>query len=92
MAGRLVAASAADLEPFRAYLARRRVALRGILVRALRGARLRRLLDHWAGELSAPARLGVFPGRRHLVGRSPWRTTSPATTPEPNPSADGLPP
>jgi hypothetical protein len=43
----------ADLELFRAYLARRRVAERRILLRALRGARLRRLLDDWAGELSA---------------------------------------
>jgi CHAD domain-containing protein len=49
----LVAASAADLEPFAAYLARRRAAARRILLRALRGARLRRLLEDWAGELSA---------------------------------------
>ena len=79
MAGWLVAASAADLEPFRAYLARRRVAHRGTLVQALRGARLRRLREHWAGELSAPARLDVSrttpPGRQ-----APWHTTSPATT------------
>ena len=55
MAGWLVAASAADLEPFQAYLARRRAADRRTLLRALRGARLRRLLDDWAGELSALA-------------------------------------
>jgi CHAD domain-containing protein len=55
MAGWLVAASAADLEPFQAYLARRRAAEHRILLRALRGARLRRLLDDWAGELSALA-------------------------------------
>ena len=55
MANWLVAASAADLEPFQAYLARRRAANRRTLVRALRGVRLRRLLDGWAGELSAMA-------------------------------------
>ena len=55
MAGWLVAASAADLEPFQAYLAGRRAADRRTLLRALRGARLRRLLDDWAGELSALA-------------------------------------
>ena len=57
MAGWLVAASAADLEPFQVYLAGRRAAERRVLVRALRGARLRRLLDGWAGELSALADL-----------------------------------
>jgi CHAD domain-containing protein len=55
MAGWLVAASAADLEPFQAHLAHQRAADRRILVRALRGARLRRLLEDWAGELSALA-------------------------------------
>ena len=55
MAGWLVAASAADLEPFKAHLARRRAGDRRTLLRALRGTRLRRLLDDWAGELSALA-------------------------------------
>src|SRR4051794_33802358 len=55
MAGWLVAAPAADLEPFQAHLARRRAADRRTLLRALRGARLRRLLDDWAQELSALA-------------------------------------
>ena len=55
MAGWLVAASAADLEPFRAHLARRRAADRRALLRALRGTRLRRLLDDWARELSVLA-------------------------------------
>jgi len=55
MAGWLMAASAPDLEPFHAYLAHRRAAEHRILVRALRSARLRRLLDDWAGELSALA-------------------------------------
>jgi CHAD domain-containing protein len=52
MARWLVAASPADLEPFEAHLARRRAAERRILVRRLRGVRLRRLLDDWAGALS----------------------------------------
>ena len=55
MAGWLGAASAADLEPFRAHLARRRAADRRTLLRALRGARLRRLLDDWERELCALA-------------------------------------
>src|SRR4051794_25295201 len=52
MASWLVAAAAADLKPFEAHLARRRAAERRALLRALRGARLRRLLDDWAGELA----------------------------------------
>jgi CHAD domain-containing protein len=52
MAGWLVAAAAADLKPFEAHLARRRAAERRTLLRALRGTRLRRLLDDWAGELA----------------------------------------
>ena len=55
MTGWLLAASAADLEPFRAYLAQRRAVERRTLLRALRGARLRRLLDDWSIELSALA-------------------------------------
>jgi CHAD domain-containing protein len=55
VAGWLEAASAADLEPFQAHLARQRAADRRILLRALRGARLRRLLDDWAGEMSTLA-------------------------------------
>jgi CHAD domain-containing protein len=52
MAGWLVAAGAADLKPFEAHLARRRTAERRTLQRSLRSARLRRLLDDWAGELA----------------------------------------
>ena len=55
MTGWLLAASAADLEPFQAYLAGRRAVERRTLLRALRGARLRRLLDDWPIELSALA-------------------------------------
>ncbi|NMO55239.1 CHAD domain-containing protein [Actinoplanes sp. TBRC 11911] len=52
MAGWLVAADPADLEPFEAHLAHRRAAERRRLTRALRGVRLRRLLDDWAAELA----------------------------------------
>jgi CHAD domain-containing protein len=52
MAGWLVAAAAADLKPFEAHLARRRAAERRTLLRALRGVRLRRMLDDWADELA----------------------------------------
>ncbi|MCA2211602.1 CHAD domain-containing protein [Jidongwangia harbinensis] len=52
MAGWLDAAAAADLEPFRVHLAHRRAAERRALVGALRGARLRQLLDDWPGALA----------------------------------------
>jgi CHAD domain-containing protein len=55
MTGWLLATSAADLEPFQAYLAGRRAVARRTLLRGLRGARLRRLLDDWPMELSALA-------------------------------------
>jgi CHAD domain-containing protein len=55
MAGWLVAASPADLGPFETHLAARRAAERRTLLRGLRGARLRRLLDDWAEELAALA-------------------------------------
>ena len=55
MTGWLLATSAADLGPFQAYLAGRRAVERRTLLRALRGARLRRLLDDWPIELSALA-------------------------------------
>ena len=55
MTGWLLATSAADLGPFQAYLAGRRAVERRTLLRALRGARLRRLLDDWSIELSALA-------------------------------------
>jgi CHAD domain-containing protein len=51
MAGWLVAAAAADLKPFEAHLARRRAAERRALLRGLRSARLRRLLEDWTAEL-----------------------------------------
>jgi CHAD domain-containing protein len=51
MAGQLVAASPADLEPFRAFLARRRVREFRRLAAGLRSARFRTLTDHWRKAL-----------------------------------------
>jgi CHAD domain-containing protein len=47
MAGQLVAASPADLEPFRAYLVRRRVREVRRLAAGLRSARFGTLIDNW---------------------------------------------
>ena len=66
MAGWLVAAAAADLQPFEAHLARRRAAERRALLRALRGTRLRRLLDDWADELAELA------GSAHSADGATW--------------------
>jgi CHAD domain-containing protein len=52
MAGRLAAASPADLEPFRAYLARRRVREVRRLAAGLRSARFRAITDHWRKALT----------------------------------------
>jgi CHAD domain-containing protein len=51
MAGRLVAAPPADLEPFRAYLIRRRVREVRRLAAGLRSARFRAVTDHWRKTL-----------------------------------------
>jgi CHAD domain-containing protein len=51
MAGWLVAAGSADLEPFAAHLRTRRAAARKPLVHELRSARFRRLLTQWGDEL-----------------------------------------
>jgi CHAD domain-containing protein len=51
MAGRLVAASPADLEPFRAFLIRRRAREVRRLAAGLRSARFRDLTDHWRKAL-----------------------------------------
>jgi CHAD domain-containing protein len=51
MAGQLVAASPADLEPFRAFLARRRAREFRRLVAGLRSARFRAITDHWRKAL-----------------------------------------
>ena len=52
MAGQLVAASPADLEPFRAFLARRRVREVRRLAAGLRSARFRAITDHWRKALT----------------------------------------
>jgi CHAD domain-containing protein len=51
MADRLVGASAADLEPFRAYLLRRRAREVRRLAAGLRSARFRTMTDHWRKAL-----------------------------------------
>jgi CHAD domain-containing protein len=51
MAGQLVAASPADLEPFRAFLVRRRVREFRRLAAALRGSRFRAITDDWRKAL-----------------------------------------
>ena len=51
MAGQLVAASPADLEPFRAFLARRRKREFRRLAAGLRSARFKTLTDHWRKAL-----------------------------------------
>ncbi|QTE28177.1 CHAD domain-containing protein [Pengzhenrongella sicca] len=72
MARWLVAADAADLEPFAAHVRRRREAARAELVRALRSARFRRLVQDWPqqlGELAEASRdaLGA-PSAAELAG------------------------
>jgi CHAD domain-containing protein len=52
MAAQLVAASPADLEPFRAFLARRRVREVRRLAAGLRSPRFRTLTDHWRKALT----------------------------------------
>ena len=52
MAGGLVAASPADLEPFRAYLVRRRAREVRRLAAGLRSARFRAITDHWRKALT----------------------------------------
>ena len=52
MAAQLVAAAPADLEPFRAFLARRRVREFRRLSAVLRSARFRALTDHWRKTLT----------------------------------------
>jgi CHAD domain-containing protein len=52
MAAHLVAASEADLEPFRAYLMRRRTREFRRLVAGLRSARFKAITDHWRKALT----------------------------------------
>lgn len=53
MAGWLVGADPADLEPFRAHLARRRTAERRALVRGLRSSRYSRFVEAWSRAIDA---------------------------------------
>jgi len=52
MAGWLVSARAADLEPLATHLQNRRTAERLVLLRGLRSARFRRLVSQWEEELA----------------------------------------
>jgi CHAD domain-containing protein len=52
MAGWLVSADAADLDPFATHLRSRRTAARRTLVRVLRSAKFRRLVTEWEEELA----------------------------------------
>jgi CHAD domain-containing protein len=61
----LVAASSADLEPFRVYLARRRGAARRTLNRGLRSDRFATVLGDWRKALTVPRA-----GRRRPAGPS----------------------
>jgi CHAD domain-containing protein len=63
MAERLVAASEADLEPFRAYLIRRRSREFRRLVAGLRSARFKAITDHWRKALTEIRDAGG-PGQR----------------------------
>jgi CHAD domain-containing protein len=66
MAAGLTAASAADLGPLRAHLARRRRAERRRLVRGLRSARFAELMAGWPAALDGAA--GPAAGREPAVG------------------------
>ena len=66
MAGWLVSANPADLEPFAAHVRTRRVAVRRILVRELKSARFSRLLRDWEQELTRLAETADDVGRKQL--------------------------
>jgi len=63
-AGRLVAASPDDLEPFRAFLVRRRAREVRRLAAGLRSARFRTITDHWRKALTEVRDAGG-PAKRH---------------------------
>jgi len=66
MAGQLVAASPADLEPFRVFLTRRRAREVRRLAAGLRSARFRAITDHWRKAL-VEVRDAGRPARRRGV-------------------------
>jgi CHAD domain-containing protein len=65
MAGQLAAASPADLEPLRTFLARRRVREFRRLAAALRSPRFRALTDDWRKALLEIRDAPGSPGKRH---------------------------
>ncbi len=66
MAGWLVAAGPADLEPFSAHLRTRRATAREPLVRELRSPGFRRLLTQWGDELDGLADASYGPNSKAL--------------------------
>ena len=76
MTGQLVAASPADLEPFRAFLVRRRAREFRRLAAGLRSARFRAITDHWRKALTEvrdarrPARDRVLTADELAVART----------------------
>jgi CHAD domain-containing protein len=70
MSAGLVAAAPADLEPFRAHLARRRATEQRLLARGLRSARFSHLSIHWRAALaSVPSSRRARPTARALADR-----------------------
>ena len=76
MEGWLMAADAADLEPFSRFLRRRRTSERRALVRALRSARFRRLVTEWEEQLTRLAETPEADRRGAPVRRSAGRPQS----------------
>ena len=66
MAAQLVAASPADLEPFRAFLARRRAREFKALAAAMRAPRFRTLTEHWRKALVEVRDAATPPKRRQV--------------------------
>ncbi len=69
MAAGLVAASPAELQPFREYLSRRRAAERRQLARGLRSARFSRLTGDWRAALAGAAARKGRPAADQLAAR-----------------------
>lgn len=77
MEGWLMAADAADLEPFSRFLRRRRTSERRALVRGLRSARFRRLVVEWEEQLTRLAETPEGTDGEHLsAGRLADRSLS----------------
>ena len=78
MTAQLVAASPADLEPFRAFLVRRRAREFRRLAAALRGPRFRAITDDWRKALLEIRDAGAASGAAGRPPRWRWRWTRPA--------------